>query len=105
MSFYGSLNLTEILAALKSKTASVQKIQTQKGEQIVFDINVWVHEEADQFNNNASVQISLNKEAYANKVPNKLYIGNLKYRTPNAEDATAEDIEKLANDVNEDDIL
>ena len=40
LSFYGQLNLTEIKEGLKTGNIKAQKIQTKKGEQIIFDINV-----------------------------------------------------------------
>lgn len=94
LSFYGQLNLTEINEALKSGHISAKKIQTKKGDQIVFDINVWVHEEADNFNNNASVQMQLKKEAFEANVQNTYYIGNLRYKTPTTTEASAADISK-----------
>lgn len=100
LSFYGQLNFTQIKEALKSGHIKAQRIQTKNGEQIVFDINVWVHEEADQFNNNAAVQCSLQKEAFEANVNNSYYIGNLKYKVPKVENASQEDID---NSVGEDD--
>lgn len=102
LSFYGQLNYTEIMAALKSGMIKAQKIQTKKGEQIVFDVNVWVHEEADEYNNNASVQMSLTKEAFENNQKNTFYIGNLKYKLPTAVSATNEDINKHIEESNDD---
>ncbi len=102
LSFYGQLNLTEINEALKSGHIKAQKIQTKKGEQIVFDVMVWVHEEADQFNNNASVQCSLKTESHQANVKNTYYIGNLRYQIPKVETATDSDI---AEAITEDDDL
>ncbi len=102
LSFYGQLNFTEIKAALASGKIKAQKIQTQKGEQIVFDVNVWVNEEADQYNNNASVQMSLKKEVAQTGVKNTFYIGNLKYKQPTTENATQDDINKVVNDSEDD---
>lgn len=94
-SFYGQLNLTEIKAALKTGHIKAKKIQTQKGEQIVFDVNVWVHEEADQYNNNASVQMQLKKEAFEGGVKNTFYIGNLKYQEVKVSEATQEEVNEI----------
>lgn len=98
LSFYGQLNYTKIKAALKSGHIKAQRIQTKNGEEIVFDINVWVHDEADQYNNNAAIQMSLTKEAFENNVNNTHYIGNLKYKAPTATEATTEDINKNVDD-------
>lgn len=98
LSMFGQLNFTEILAGLNSGQIKAQKIQTQKGEQIVFDVNLWVHQEADQFNNNASVQMCLKKEVALAGVKNPFYIGNLRYKQPTVTEATQEDINKIVND-------
>jgi len=103
LSFYGQLNFTHIKEALKSGHIKVQKIQTQNGQQIVFDINVWVHEESDQYNNNASIQCTLKKASFEAHVKNTFYIGNLKYKVPRVENATQDDINNLLR--NEDDDL
>ena len=102
LSFFGQLNFTQIKAELKSGHVKAQKIQTKNGEEIVFDINVWVHEEADQYNNNASVQLSLKKEAFEGGVKNTFYIGNLKYKVPMATEATAADLQKNIGDEDDD---
>ena len=102
LSFYGQLNFTQIKEALKSGHIKAQKIQTKNGEQIVFDINVWVHEEADQFNNNAAIQCTLKKEAFEANVNNTYYIGNLKYKVPKVENATETDINNLLGDDDDD---
>lgn len=90
LSFYGQLNFTQIKAALKSGHIKASRIQTKNGEEIVFDINVWVHDQADQYNNNAAVQMSLKKESFEANVKNTFYIGNLKYQIPKVENATQE---------------
>lgn len=104
LSFYGQINFTELKEALKSGHIKAQRIQTKKGEQIVFGVNVWVHSEADQFNNNAAIQMELHKEAFENKVQNTFYIGNLRYKIPTSTEASAEDIGNAVGN-NEDDDL
>lgn len=98
LSFYGQLNLTEINEALKSGHVQAQRIQTKKGEQIVFNVNIWVHDEADQFNNNASVQCQLKTEAFEAGMKNTFYIGNLRFQIPKVKEATAEDITKAIDE-------
>ena len=105
LSFYGQLNYTQIQAGLKSGHIKAQKIQTKDGEQIVFNINVWVHEEADQYHNNAAVQMELKKESFENNVKNSYYIGNLKYKVPTATEATAADINNAVGGGDKDDDL
>lgn len=102
LSFYGQLNFTEIKEALKSGHIKASRIQTRKGEQIVFDVNVWVHEEADEFNNNASIQCSLKRESYEANVKNTFYIGNLRFQAPKVKDATVEDLTKAVADEDDD---
>ena len=96
--FYGQLNFTQIKKALKSGEIQAQKIQTKNGEEIVFAVNVWVNEEADQYNNNASVQCQLKKEAFEAGVKNTHYIGNLKYQTPRTTEVNQDELNKLVED-------
>lgn len=98
LSFYGQINYTKLKEAMKSGKIVGQKVQTKDGEQLFININVWVNEEADQYNNNASIQCQLNKEAYEAKEKNTYYIGNLRYQTPSTKDATTEDIAKATED-------
>lgn len=102
LSFYGQLNYTKITKALKSGQIKAQRIQTKDGEEIVFDANFWVNAEADQFNNNASVQCQLKKEAYEAGAKNPYYIGNFRYQIAKTTDATEEDIAKLVKDEDDD---
>lgn len=103
LSFYGQLNYTQIKAALKSGHIKAQRIQTKNGEEIVFSINVWVHEEADQYHNNAAIQMELTKIAFENNVKNSFYIGNLKYKAPTSKEATSADVNKATGEEDEND--
>ncbi|EPM1459360.1 hypothetical protein RG089_002546 [Elizabethkingia anophelis] len=103
LSFYGQINYTQLKKALRSGNVKAQRIQTKNGEEIVFDINVWVHEEADQYNNNAAIQCTLTKEAYEANVKNDYYIGNCRYKEPKSTEATQEDINNAVG--NDDDDL
>lgn len=102
LSFFGQINYTDLKAAMTSGNVKMQKVQTKDGEKIFVDVNVWVHDEADQYNNNASVQCALKKEAYEAGAKNTYYIGNLKYQTPKNTEATAEDIANIASDDEDD---
>lgn len=104
LSFYGQINYTDLKAAMMSGHVKMQKVQTKDGEKIFVDVNLWVHEEADQFNNNAAIQASLKKEAFENGVKNTFYIGNLKYQTVKNTEATQEDVEKAVTGDDDDDL-
>lgn len=95
-SFYGQLNWTRIREGLKTGKIKAQRIQTKHGEQIVFDINVWVNQEADKYGNDASVQMQLTKEAFEAKEKNPYYIGNLRFREATATDVSPEEMQNLA---------
>lgn len=104
LSFYGQMNYTKMKKALKSGQIKAQRIQTKDGEEIVFDYNFWVHEEPDQYSNNAAVQMQLKKEAFEAGVKNTFYIGNGRYQTPKVQDATVEDITKAVEEDDDDDL-
>ncbi|HLS11784.1 MAG TPA: hypothetical protein VK050_06445 [Flavobacteriaceae bacterium] len=103
-SFYGQLNWTRIKYALQSGKIKAQRIQTKHGEQIFFDINVWVNDEPDQYGQDASVQMQLSKEAYEAKEKNPYYIGNLKFREPTATDVSPEEIKNIVGGEEDDDL-
>jgi len=105
LNFYGQINFTKLKKALQSGEVKASRIKTQNGEEIVCDVMVWVHEEADQYNNNASVQVSLNKQAQEANVKNTHYIGNLRYSVPKETAATAQDISNAVGSEEEDDDL
>ena len=92
LSFYGQINYTDLKAAMMSGHVKITKVQTKEGEKIFVDVNVWVHDEADQYHNNAAIQASLKKEAFEGGVKNTFYVGNLKYQTPKTTVATDEDV-------------
>lgn len=99
LSFYGQINLSEIKNAMDSGHVVAKKITTKKGEQVVIDINVWVHDEADQYNNNAAVQMVLKKEAFEANVNNSYYIGNLKYKTPVSQEVPSNEASSVIDDI------
>src|SRR5699024_2162599 len=95
-SFYGQLNWTKIKHALQSGKIRAQRIQTKHGEQIVFDVNVWVNQESDQYGQDASVQMQLTKEEFEAKEKNPYYIGTLRFREATATDVSPEEMKGLA---------
>lgn len=67
---HGSICLTDI---------PKEKITTsEKNGKKYLSISVWINDEPDQFNNNASIQVSQSKEERESG-GKKSYIGNLKY--------------------------
>lgn len=99
LSFYGQINLTEIKKAMDSGHIVAKKISTKKGEQVVVDINVWVHEEADTYNNNATIQMVLKKEAFEANVNNSYYIGNLKYKVPVVQEVPSNEASSIIDEM------
>lgn len=104
LSFYGQINYTDLRAAMQSGHVKVTKIQTNAGEKLFVDVNVWVHDEADQYNNNAAIQASLKKEAFQGGIKNTYYVGNLKYQMPKTTVATDEDVAKAISGDDDDDL-
>lgn len=105
LNFYGQINYTDLKTAMMSGKVKMQKVQTKDGEKIFVDVNVWVHDEADQYNNNASVQCALKKEAYEAGEKNTYYVGNLKYQSPKSTEVTAQDIANEVGGADKDDDL
>lgn len=103
LNFYGQINYTDLKAAMMSGKVKMQKVQTKEGEKIFVDVNVWVHDEADQYNNNASVQCALKKEAYEAGEKNTYYVGNLRYQSPKTTEATAQDVANAVGGADKDD--
>ncbi|MFL9835019.1 hypothetical protein [Chryseobacterium terrae] len=104
LNFYGQINYTDLKAAMMSGKVKMQKVQTKDGEKIFVDVNVWVHDEADKYNNNASVQSALKKEAYEAGEKNTYYVGNLRYLTPKNTEISSEDVEKAFAGDDDDDL-
>ena len=99
LSFYGQIDYTELQEALKTGKVKASWVNLKKGKHLMVDINVWVKDEADQFNNNAAIQVQ-NKPEFQNE--NQAYIGNLKYKKPKAAEATAESISEAVGDDDDD---
>ena len=69
---YGSLNFSALKTALK--TGKVKTFTTKSGVQLI-NVNVWINDQPDNYNNDASIQVQLKDEFKEEKSP---YIGNLK---------------------------
>lgn len=99
LSFYGQIDYTELKEALKAGKVQATWVDTQKGKRLMVNLNVWVKEEADQYQQNASIQLQHKVEFRSEKAP---YIGNLKYQKPKVTEASQESI---TNEVENDDDL
>lgn len=77
--FNGSICLTDIP---KEKIT----VSAKNGKKYL-NINLWLNDEADQFNNNGSIQVSQSKEEREAKAA-KQYIGNFKYAQVKQPDIT-----------------
>lgn len=69
---FGSINYDALVKAIKS--GKVKTFQTESGVRLV-NINVWVNDEPDKYDNDASIQVQMKEEFKEEKGD---YIGNLK---------------------------
>lgn len=89
--FYGSINYDALLNAIKA--GKVKTFKSASGVRLV-NINVWVNDQPDKFDNDASIQVQLKDEFRSEKGD---YIGNLRKHVKNepqtvdAEIVTGED--------------
>lgn len=97
-SLFGSINITDLAEAIKNKKAAVKKVQTQKGEKLFADVVIWIKDEADEFNNNASMQISFKKE-FKDDPEKRPYVGNFKFMAGGATEANQNDTNAAANNL------
>ncbi|MEA1849242.1 hypothetical protein U9K52_09985 [Chryseobacterium sp. MHB01] len=83
---YGSLNYDALLKAVKSGRVKVFK--TESGVRLI-NINVWVNDEPDKYDNDASIQVQLKDEFKEEKAD---YVGNLrKYVKKELKEGSSED--------------
>ena len=83
---YGSLNYDALLKAVKS--GKVKTFKTESGVRLV-NINVWVNDEPDKYDNDASIQVQFKDEFKEEKAD---YVGNLKkYVKKEPKEASAND--------------
>ena len=68
---YGSVNLSELNEQAKKGHKAFSR---GKNGKIYFNVNVWINDEPDQYNNDASVQLNF-KDAPKEE---QVYVGNLK---------------------------
>lgn len=70
----GSLCLTDINANAKIGHSAFSK---GKNGKIYFNINIWLNDQKDKYDNDASIQLNSTKEL--RDTEGKIYIGNAKY--------------------------
>ena len=69
---YGSLDFSELLKLAKEGNKAFSK--SEKNGKIYLNIQVWINDEKDKFDNDASVQTNFKDAAKEERI----YIGNLK---------------------------
>jgi hypothetical protein len=86
MLLFGSINYDALLKAVKS--GKVKTFKTESGVRLI-NINVWLNDTPDNYDNDASIQVQFKDEFREEKAD---YIGNLrKYVKKDPNPATAED--------------
>ena len=91
---YGSISLSKLIEMAKAGHKAFSK---GKDGKIYCNLNIWINDTKDQFENDASIQVSF-KEATKEE---KVYIGNLKF----SEMKEPELLQKNDSDIpNEDDL-
>ena len=85
---YGSINVTELINQFKKSHNGFTKADNGN---IYANVKVWLNQEQDQYNNDASIQITAKAETDCKN----FYIGNLKYSV----------FKEKVNEINVDDIL
>ena len=91
MKFYGSINLTRILAEAKKNNKAF--FRSEKGI-IYCNINIYTNDEPDQFGNHLAIVAYPGKD---NK-DDKFYLGNCKRSEPASKDLSADDLPDLEED-------
>lgn len=98
LSFYGQINYTKLRNALKEGKIKAEWIDTRNGKELVVNANFWVKEEADQYNQNASIKLQNKTEFHEENAP---YIGNFRYMLPSSQEATESNMKDLLNEEDE----
>lgn len=70
---YGSIDFTKLLELAKSGNKAFSR--SEKNGKIYMNVNIWINDEKDKFDNDASIQTSF-KDATKE---DKHYFGNLKF--------------------------
>lgn len=77
-SLNGSINLTKLIQLGKQGKLNSTRVQTKNdGECIFVNINVWIKDEADQYNQNASIE-AIRPTDHEPAMPRN-YVGNMKF--------------------------
>lgn len=95
LSFYGQINYTRLKNALKEGKVKAEWVETKNGKELMVNVNFWVKEEADQYNNNAALQLQ-NKPEFQEEYG--AYVGNFKYKVPKTQEASQDSINHLVGD-------
>ena len=74
-SYYGSLDLTTILAQAKLPHSAF--VRAGKNNKMFMQVQIWVNDEPDQYGNSLSVKLQ-SKDAETGKLEGNIYLGNLK---------------------------
>ena len=96
--YYGSINYDLLLENLKA--GKLKTFKTEKGVRLI-NINVFVSDQPDQYENVASVSSPLKEEFHTEeggKKKNKVFIGNLKKSENSISEATADDFKEDEDD-------
>lgn len=93
-SFFGSIDYDKLVEALK--TGQVKTFKTDNGKRLV-NVNVWINDTEDQYDNIASISLSL-KDEFKEEKKKVVYIGNMKKSTPSITEAAAEDFNDAGNE-------
>lgn len=83
--YYGSIDFSKLLEQAKQGHKAFSKAQNGK---IYLNLNVWINDEKDQFDNIASIQANF-KDATKE---DKFYFGNLKESEFSQQPVTSDDI-------------
>lgn len=92
--FYGSICLTDLLDFAKNKKHSA--FSRGKNGKVYANIKVWINDRKDEYNNDASIQLSPSKEM--KDKDGTPYIGNLKKSDKNSQPLS----ERAASNIDDD---
>ena len=94
--YYGQINMTELIDAMKEKHSAFKKISSKKtpGKEIILaNVTMWENDQPDQYGNTISLQLNSREDAKA--LEGKVYIANLKLSVPKENPITQKDVNAL----------
>lgn len=87
-----SICLSDLLTYAKSGHSSVSK--SQKNGKLYVDVNIWINDKKDKYNNDAS--ISLNSKKDSREKEGRIYVGNGRFNEKgSSKELTTKDKEEL----------